>query len=77
MDPIWNCATAVCCPPESPLRYSAIAVLLVRAGCDRTAAIACAPYVAKVFDLAPKGSLELYQRLIGEMAKAPHWDGKE
>lgn len=69
MDPIWNCALAVCCPPFSEQRYRAIATLLSRDGMNVDEALVAAPYIARVFDLAPKGMLSEYQTAIAQLAR--------
>lgn len=73
MDPIWNCALGVCCPAFSERQYKAIATLLAREGMNAADAFKAAPFIAKVFDLAPKDSLKAFKEAIVMLAKGPDY----
>jgi len=70
MDPLYNCALLICCPPESDESQKAIAVLLMKiGGLDEETARKAAPAVQKTFDLAPPGALQTLKDAIAALAR--------
>ncbi len=76
MDPLYNCAMLICCPPEaltvSDKSLKATADLLVKyGGLSEALAKEAAPAIHKTFDLAPKGSLQPFIQMIVALSKQP------
>ena len=83
MDPLYNCACLICCPPEAEAMsektsavpdkaLKATAVLLMKyGGLSEEAAREAAPAVHKTFDLAPKGTLQPFMSAIAQLARQP------
>lgn len=71
MDPILNCLTGVCCPPESPEQLSmATKFMMDYGGCaDHATAEKCAAAMLKHFDLAEKGTLQPLKASIARLAR--------
>ncbi len=70
MDPLYNCALLVCCPPESEESTKAVAVLLMKiGGLDEETARKAAPAVQKTFDLMPPGTTQALKDAIAALAK--------
>lgn len=71
MDPILNCLTSVCCPPESAEQQAMAAKFFTEyAGCtDPAMAAACGAAMLKHFDLAEKGTLQSFKESIKRLAK--------
>ncbi len=73
MDPILNCLTGVCCPPEQRERVMAKA-LMDYCQCDEATAKKVGAWILSTFDLAEKGTLEVFVksivRLHGNQEKA-------
>ena len=73
MDPILNCLTGVCCPPEQRLRVMTKA-LMEYCGIDEATAKKVGAWILDTFDLAEKGTLEAFiksiVRLHGNTEKA-------
>ncbi len=64
MDPILNCLTGVCCPPEQRLRVMTKA-LMEYCGCDEATGARVGAWILTTFDLAEKGTLEkLVQSIV-------------
>jgi hypothetical protein len=70
MDPILNCLTGVCCPPDSAEQAAmATKFFMEYASMDaKTAAVAGAAML-KYFDLAEKGTLVGFKASIARLAK--------
>ena len=68
MDPILNCLTGVCCPPEQRERVMAKA-LMEYCGCDEGTAQRVGAWILATFDLAEKGTLESFVKSIVRLHK--------
>lgn len=71
MDPILNCLTGVCCPPDSAEQLaSATKFMMEYGGCtDHAVAEKCAAAMLKHFDLAEKGTLTAFKASIARLAR--------
>lgn len=71
MDPILNCLTSTCCPPESDEQKAVAAKFFTEyAGCaDPAMAKACGEAMLKYFDLAEKGTLTAFKESIKRLHK--------
>ncbi len=72
MDPIINCVTGVCCPPEQRQRVLAKAIEDY-CHCDAVTAGIIADWILETFDLAPHGTLGPLVDAIARLARQhPH-----
>ena len=65
------CILGVCCPPAAAKEKLATELQRIGGG-DKATHAACAAWILDTFDLAPKGSLELFKSEIARMAKHHH-----
>lgn len=68
-----NCALEICCPPlangdPSEDAIDALAKELAHEGLAPEYARICAPVVLKLFDLAPRGTLQKFKALTAKLA---------
>ncbi len=63
MDPILNCLTGVCCPPEERQRVM-VKALMEYCKCDASTAASVGSWILGTFDLAEKGTLEAFVKSI-------------
>ena len=72
MDPILNCLTGVCCPPEAQAATLA-SELCKNCDCDDATAKKVAAWMLGMFDLAEVGTLGAYRASVARLARGPHY----
>lgn len=72
-DPILNCLTTACCPPEK--RLEVLGNWLETQGLDKTSAATAAKCILEYFDLAPAGTLTPLVQEIARLAKGEPYKG--
>ena len=65
MDPILNCLTTACCPPEA--RAAALSLYLLEHGIDTPEKFSA--FLFEHFDLAPAGTLQPLVKSIAALAR--------
>lgn len=68
MDPILNCLTGTCCPPEEQRRRLA-EELMKQCGLDADGATKAANWLLDTFDFAEAGTLTAYRDSIARLAR--------
>ena len=68
-DPILNCLTTACCPPEA--RAGALSAYLIAHGIDTPERFA--EFLFKHFDLAPVGTLTPLVAEVARLARGEDW----
>jgi len=72
MDPILNCLTGVCCPPEQQ-RVVLAEAFQNYCGLDKAGAAKAAHWMLDTFDLAEAGSLVEFKASIARLARGPKY----
>jgi hypothetical protein len=68
-----NCALEICCPPladgtPSEKAVDALMKELIHEGLSAEYAKTCAPVMLKLFDLAPRGTLQKFKAITAKLA---------
>jgi len=68
MDPILNCLTGVCCPPEQQ-RIVLAEAFQTYCGLDKDGSTKAAQWMLSTFDLAEAGSLTAFKASVARLAR--------